>query len=62
MKKIFNYINDLGYHKQLVVEDVPGEDGFFIMIFWTGGLCGTGHMTRTEVNEFLEHYGLEERI
>ena len=62
MKKTFNYVNDLGYHKQLVVEDVPENDKLFVMLFGHGELCGSDYMTRAEINEFLEHYGVEERV
>ena len=62
MKRIFNYINDIGYHKQLVVEDIPENDELHVELFAYGELCGVGDMTREKINQYLEHYGVKERI
>lgn len=59
----FDYVNDLGFHKRLVV-DIK-ENGKYPVTLWDmehGEYCGHGNMTAQELNEFLAHYGIEERI
>lgn len=62
MKKAFNYVNDLGYHKRLVVEDIPEDDKLSFMIFGGGELLGSGSAYREEINQMLEHYGVKGRV
>lgn len=62
MKKTIDYVNDLGYHKRLVVEDIPEDDRLFFQIFGHGELCGSGHATRDEINQMLDHYGAKGRV
>lgn len=62
MKRTFNYVNDLGYHKRLVVEDIPEDDKLSCLIFGNGELCGKGMLTREEINQLLAHYGAKGRV
>ena len=59
----FDYVNDLGFHKRLVV-DIKENDKYPVTL-WDmehGEYCGSGNMTAQELNEFLAHYGIEERM
>ena len=59
MMKIFNYTNDHGYHKRLCVYEE--ENGKYPCVLWSmdnGELCGTGQLTREEINDLLSNYGL----
>ena len=62
MKRTFDYVNDRGYHKCLVVEDIPEDDKLECLLFGNGELCGRGMLYRTEINQMLEHYGVEGRV
>ena len=62
--KTFNYINSLGIPKQLVVNMEP-KDGKYPVTLWEmrhGEFAGNGEMTREELNKYLEHFGVDERI
>lgn len=57
--KIFDYTNDHEYHKRLCVYEE--EKGKYPCILWcmdNGELCGSGQLTREEINELLSNYGL----
>ena len=61
----FNYVNDMGYNKQLVVYLDDAEDGKYECTLWstdTGDLCGSGRLSKDQINDLLEHYGVPERI
>ena len=58
----FNYVNDLGLRKKIVIH--PKENGKYSVTIWDmkhGEYCGGGEVTAQKLNEFLEHYGIEER-
>jgi len=55
--KEYNYKNDCGYNKKLLVE--LREDGDYNFSIWsmdTGDFCGAGSMTKEKLDAFLEHY------
>lgn len=59
----FNYVNDLGLHKKIVIH--TEENGKYSVTLWDmryGEYCGGGTVTAQELNAFLEHYGIEERM
>ena len=62
MQRTFNYVNDLGYHKRLVVEDIPEDDRLHCLLFGNGKLSLECMLYRTEINQILEHYGAEGRV
>lgn len=62
MKRTFNYVNHLGYHKRLVVEDIPEDDVLHCLLFGNGEFCGEGMLHRVEINQMLEHYGAKGRV
>jgi hypothetical protein len=58
--KSFNYTNSLGCPKKLVV-NAPNEAGKYFVTLWEmlhGEFCGSGEMTREELNSYLEHFGI----
>ena len=64
MVREFQYTNDMGYHKTLSV-DMTIKNGKYPVQLWsrdTGDFCGSGDMTKDEVNDFLKHYGVDDRI
>lgn len=55
----FNYINDLGYPKKLVVRPLNGK-GLYAITLWNmanGECCGMGEATTQELKDFLLNYG-----
>ena len=62
MKRTFDYVNDLGYHRRLVVEDIPEDDKLHCLLFRNGELSLECLLYRTEINQMLEHYGVEGRV
>lgn len=55
--KEYNYTNDLGYHKKLIIGEL--KDGKYSVTLWsndTGDFCGTGSMTPQQLTDFLIHY------
>lgn len=64
MMKEFYYTNGLGIPKKLVVNTIP-KDGKYSVTLWEmrhGEFAGNGEMTREELNDYLEHFGIKERI
>jgi len=60
MKEYF-YVNDNGYHKRLVITE-EHENGSVHFQVWcedNGEFCGHGDMTNEELNNFLQHYGVQ---
>ncbi len=60
----FSYTNSLGYPKKLVVS-APNETGKYPVILWEmlhGEFCGSGEMTREELNDYLAHFGISGRV
>lgn len=57
--KEFNYINDLGCPKKLVVRPLNGKGLYATTIWnmWNGECCGVGEATAQELDEFLKNYG-----
>lgn len=62
MKRTFNYVNDRGDHKCLVVEDIPEDDRLHCSVFGNGKLSLECILYRTEINQILEHYGAKGRV
>ena len=58
-----NYRNNIGRLKKIVI--YAKEDGKYPFELWdmqSCEFCGSGDMTREEMNEFFEHYGISERV
>lgn len=62
MKRTFDYVNDLGYHRRLVVEDIPEDDRLHCLLFRNEELSLECVLYRTEINQILEHYGAKGRV
>ena len=62
MKRTFNYVNDLGYHRRLVVEDIPEDDRLYFLLLERGEIRGEGFLLRQEINQWLEHYNVAGRV
>lgn len=63
MAKTFDYTNSMGIPKRLVVDEP--KDGKYSVTLWEmrhGEFCGSGEMTREELNDYLEHFGITERM
>jgi len=63
MRKSFRYTNSYSIHKELVVGDKVGNK--YPVTLWSldaGDYCGRGDMTAQELNDYLEHFGIKERI
>ena len=62
--KTFTYTNNLGLRKQLVVDmEINNEGKYSVNLFGPhGDWCGSGEMTEKELNDYLAHYGIKERI
>ena len=63
MTKTFDYINGLGIPKRLVVGEM--KDGKYHVTLWEmrhGEFAGSGNMTPEELNDYLAHFGIEERF
>lgn len=55
----FNYINDLGCPKKLVVRPL-NDKGLYATTIWNmanGELCMVGEATAQELDDFLRYYG-----
>lgn len=64
MIKSFQYTNALGLPKKLVVYDL-NEEGKYPVTLWEmthGEFCGSGAMTKNELNDYLAHFGIQERF
>jgi hypothetical protein len=54
----------MGIPKKLVVSD-PNEQGKYPVTLWEmlhGEFCGSGEMTRDELNDYLKHFGISDQI
>lgn len=63
MEEKLRYRNDYGLLKEMIIK--PKEDGTYDCQLWcldTGNYCGSGNLTREQLNKLCEHYGLEERF
>lgn len=61
--KSFRYTNSMDYHKELAVyEKVDGKYPVTLWSLDTGDFCGKGNMTTQELNDYLKHFGIEERM
>ena len=60
MSKDFDYTNMLGYHKRLTINCLPKNNKYFCTLWSrdTGDCCGSGWMSKQEINELLANYGL----
>ena len=64
MVRTFEYTNSMGIPKKLVVSD-PNEQGKYPVTLWEmlhGEFCGSGEMTRDELNDYLKHFGISDQI
>lgn len=64
MIKSFRYTNAMGLPKKLIVGE-PNAEGKYPVTLWEmvhGEFCGSGTMTKDELNSYLEHFGIEERF
>lgn len=64
MTRTFKYTNSMGIPKKLVVSD-PNEQGKYPVTLWEmlhGEFCGSGEMTRDELNDYLKHFGISDQI
>ena len=61
--KTLEYINDIGLSKIIVVYE-PKDKKYSFCLFnkENGEFCGNGEKTRRELNKFLEHYNITERV
>lgn len=60
----FNYINAMGRPKKLIVY-APNEAGKYPVVLWDmlhGEFCGSGEKTREELNDYLAHFGISDRV
>lgn len=60
MQSTYTYTNDIGERKMLCVDE-QDKSGKYHITLWslrTGDFCGTGDLTRTEIEELLGHYGV----
>jgi hypothetical protein len=58
----FNYTNDIGRSKSLMVYGADKQDDKYCCVIWdntTGEYCGSGYKTKEEITEFLAHYGIK---
>ena len=58
--KEYNYINDIGEPKRLVVYEI--KNGKYPVVLWsmrTGDWCGSREMTEKELTEYLKHYNIK---
>lgn len=56
----YNYVNDDGRNKKLIVE--KKAEGEYYVSIWsrdTGDFCGAGEMTQEKLDAFLQHYGIQ---
>jgi hypothetical protein len=59
----FQYINAYGIKKQLNVYEMVNNK--YPVELWAtryGEYCGSGEMTKQELNDYLEHFGITERM
>ena len=60
----FTYVNAMNVPKKLVVY-ASNEAGKYPVTLWEmvhGEFCGNGEMTREKLNEYFEHYGINDRV
>lgn len=61
--KRYHYTNDFGFLKRLNVYVSEEKNGKYPVTVWEmahGEFCGSGEMTRKEINDYLAHYGVTE--
>ena len=61
--KEFDYINDIGRFKKIVV--YPEKDGKYPFSLWsneTGDFCGNGEKTLEQLNDFMMHYKINYKL
>ena len=59
--KEFNYVNDLGCPKKLVVYE-KNEEGLYPVVLWNmmnGECCGSTQMNAQEIKDYLTHYHID---
>lgn len=61
MKK-YVYVNDLGYHKTLVVWPSNDNGEHKVALFANGECCGIGVMDDTKLKEYIKHYNAKEVV
>lgn len=63
MEMSYHYTNDLGILKRISIGALNPITNKYPVTLWElahGELCGSGEMTKEEINEFLAHYGITE--
>lgn len=61
--KEFDYTNSLGIPKKLCVYEM--ENGKYPVTLWEmrhGEFAGSGNFTPQELNDYLDHFGVTDRI
>lgn len=61
LSKEYHYTNDMGYHKILHVEET--DNNTYSCQIWsrdTGDFCGSGTLSKQELQDFLTHYGIRD--
>lgn len=58
--KIFNYTNDIGESKKIVIGKLTDE-GYYVSLWSnrTGDLCGHGYITKEKLFDYLKHYNIK---
>jgi hypothetical protein len=59
MTKKYQYTNDMGEPKTLMVTQKGETYNFSIWSNRTGDFCGGGQMTKEQLDEFLSHYHIK---
>lgn len=72
MKKTFNYVNNMGYNKTIILFlDKVNDKGEYYNEIWsgqndtmetTGMFCGGGYSSKEELNRFFKHYKIDYRM
>lgn len=59
MFEYYDYINDIGEPKILILHKYPNLQGLTSFQIWsqsTGDYCGSGYMTPQQLEDFCNHY------
>lgn len=56
--KTYNYVNDLGYTKQIKISKDENRNNYICVICAQGEPCGYKDMTKEELFDFLSYYNI----
>ena len=59
----YNYVNDIGHLKKIVIDNKKNKNGKYNFSLWslqTGDFCGNGEKTKEDIDDFLKHYKIED--